>query len=382
MAVDEVTSHGGCTRRLRRLGLAIGVAGLLGVAACSGSDADVAEVAETTESATVDGSEDLFDPTNPDGTEPPVAGTAVQLDDDVIIATEDGQIPPTTTEPPIDPDGPDAPPPIDVSPTTAAPVPLPDPADVGRIVSMSPTHTETLFALGLGEFVVAVDARSDYPEAALEVRRDDLDADSSDLAPLLALDPDVVIIGEDRTGLAQRLDAAGIASYSGPPAASLDDVYDQILGIASVVGRPELGEDLVDSMRASIAATVASLPDTSTRTYFHEIDPSYITITAGTFLDSVYGEMGLVSIVPPDPSGFTQASSDQVLAADPDVLILADAECCDVTIDVVAGRPGWSSLSAVSNGAVVELADYMAFRWGPRVVDLVETVAVGVASAA
>ena len=51
-------------------------------------------------------------------------GTAVQLDDDVIIATEDGQIPPTTTEPPVDPDGPDAPPTVDASPTTAVPVPL------------------------------------------------------------------------------------------------------------------------------------------------------------------------------------------------------------------------------------------------------------------
>ena len=247
---------------------------------------------------------------------------------------------------------------------------------------MSPTHTETLFALGLGEFVVAVDSRSDFPEAALDVRGDDLRADSSNLGPLLALDPDVVIIGEDPTGLAQRLDAAGIASYSGPQASSLSEVYEQILGIASIVGRPELGEDLVGSMQASIAATVASLPGISERTYFHEIDPSYITITPGTFLDSVYAEMGLVSIVPPDPSGFTQASSDQVLAADPDVLILADAECCGVTTDVVSGRPGWSSLSAVSNGAVVELADYMAFRWGPRVVDLVDAVAVGVASAA
>ncbi len=63
------------------------------------------------------------------------------------------------------------------------------------------------------------------------------------------------------------------------------------------------------------------------------------------------------------------------------MIMLADVECCAVSADVVASRPGWSDLTAVSNGAVVELQDYMVRRWGPRVVDLVEVVAVGVASA-
>jgi iron complex transport system substrate-binding protein len=305
----------------------------------------------------------------------------VVLDDDVIIATEDGGIPPTSTEPPIDPNGPDAPPAAGATITTAVPVPLPAPTDIGRIVSVSPTHTETLFALGLGQFVVGVDSESDFPDAALDVRVDDLQPDSADLAPLLALDPDVVIIGDDPTGLAQRLDAAGIASFTGPQPDTLDDVYAQILGIARVVGHLDLGEDLVGSMQTSIAAAVESLPAGPGRTYFHEVDPSLVTITPGNFLDSVYGELGLESIVAADASGFTVASPDQVLSADPDVIMLADVECCAVTAGVAASRPGWSDLTAVSNGAVVELQDYMVQRWGPRVVDLVEVVAVGAASA-
>ena len=354
----------------------------MAVAACSGSDDAATDPGDGSAAATtVDDPDSLFDPANPEGTAPPVPGTAVVLDDDVIIATEDGQIPTTSTEPPIDPNGPDAPPLVDAPTTTAAPVPLPAPTDIGRIVSVSPTHTETLFALGLGEFVVGVDSTSDFPDAALDVRRDDLQADSADLGPLLALDPDVVIIGDDPTGLAQRLDTEGVASFSGPEPDTLDDVYAQILGIAGVVGRPDLGEDLVVSMRASVAAAVASLPAESGRTYFHEIDPSLVTITSGNFLDAVYGELGLESIVAADPSGFTAVTSDQVLSADPDVIMLADVECCSVNVDVLANRPGWSGLTAVSNGAVVELQDYMVMRWGPRVVDLVEAVAVGAASA-
>src|SRR5690349_920568 len=36
-----------------------------------------------------------------------------------------------------------------------------------RIVSLSPTATETLYALGAGDQVIAVDNQSDYPKAAL-----------------------------------------------------------------------------------------------------------------------------------------------------------------------------------------------------------------------
>src|SRR5919198_4498083 len=35
-----------------------------------------------------------------------------------------------------------------------------------RIVSLSPTATETLFAIGAGTQVIAVDSSSDYPKAA------------------------------------------------------------------------------------------------------------------------------------------------------------------------------------------------------------------------
>jgi hypothetical protein len=40
-----------------------------------------------------------------------------------------------------------------------------------------------------------------------------------------------------------------------------------------------------------------------------------VTITPGTFLDSVYAELDLVSIVPADPSGFAGVRSLVVIAA-------------------------------------------------------------------
>ena len=260
-------------------------------------------------------------------------------------------------------------------------MPLPDPATVQRIVSLSPTHTETLFALGLGEFVVAVDPSSDYPAEAVALQDPTLEADAADLSTLLALDPDVVIVGDDPTDMAGRLGAEGVPAFSGPPAANLADVYAQIRAVAAIVGEPAAAEELVGSMEASIAEITTSLPAVDGLTYFHEIDPSYVTIAKGSFLDSLYGELGLTSIVGADPSGIVVSSADAVIQAGPDVILLADADCCAVTPDVVSNRPGWGSVPAVENGAVVELPDELVMRWGPRVVDLLQLVAGGVAAA-
>ena len=41
----------------------------------------------------------------------------------------------------------------------------------------------------------------------------------------------------------------------------------------------------------------------------------------------------------------------------------------------MAKRPGWSSLAAVKDGHVIPLNDDIASRWGPRIVDLLRTVA-------
>jgi iron complex transport system substrate-binding protein len=68
-------------------------------------------------------------------------------------------------------------------------------------------------------------------------------------------------------------------------------------------------------------------------------------------------------------------SAEQVLAANPSFIFLADSVCCGQNATTVAARPGWSVLTAVHNGNVVAIDDDIASRWGPRIVDLMRTVA-------
>jgi iron complex transport system substrate-binding protein len=116
-------------------------------------------------------------------------------------------------------------------------------------------------------------------------------------------------------------------------------------------------------------------------TYFHELDNTYFTATSDTFIGRVYGLVGLTNIADEAPkagAGYLQLSEEYIINADPDLVFLADTKCCGESGETVAQRPGWSAISAVQNGAVVELDDDVASRWGPRVIDFLRTVAASV----
>ena len=82
-----------------------------------------------------------------------------------------------------------------------------------------------------------------------------------------------------------------------------------------------------------------------------------------------------------DGSGYPQLSEEYILQQDPDLIFLADTICCGVTAESLENRPGWDALTAVQTGAVVELNDDIASRWGPRIVGHMQAVATAIEAA-
>ena len=78
-----------------------------------------------------------------------------------------------------------------------------------RIVSLSPTATETLFAIGAGTQVVAVDDQSDYPKSAPKTT---LSGFTPNVEAIVAYRPDLVVIVYDPKGLVDALGRLGIRS--------------------------------------------------------------------------------------------------------------------------------------------------------------------------
>jgi iron complex transport system substrate-binding protein len=255
-------------------------------------------------------------------------------------------------------------------------------AEQHRIVSLSPTATESLFAIGAGEEVVAVDDQSDYPAEAPHTK---LSGYEPNVEAIAGYEPDLVVASFDPGGLVRGLGKLDVPVLIQPAAKNLQDAYAQIeeLGIAS--GRADGAKRVVEDMRARIGQLTQAGSAARGVTVYHEISPDYYSATSKTFIGSIYALFGASNIA--DKAGgkapdYPQLSAEYIVSADPDLIVLSDTKCCDQTRETVASRPGWGKLTAVRNDLVVPVNDDIASRWGPRTVDFVAIVAKALAAAA
>ncbi len=253
-------------------------------------------------------------------------------------------------------------------------------APPSRIVSLAPTPTEMLFAIGAGDQVVAVDDQSNHPEG---VPTTDLSGFEPNVEAIVGYEPDLVVLTDDTGDVVAGLEAVDVETLLLPAATTLDDTYEQLEQLGEATGHEDEAAEVVADMQGDIEEITASLPEQEGEapTYYHELDDTLFTATSETFIGQVYGLVGLENIADAvdDGSGYPQLSAEYLIEQNPDLIFLADTKCCGQSAETVAARPGWDQLDAVTQDHVVELDDDIASRWGPRVVDLLRTVADEVA---
>jgi iron complex transport system substrate-binding protein len=252
-----------------------------------------------------------------------------------------------------------------------------------HIVSLSPTATEMLFAIDAGSQVVAVDDQSNYPATAPTTK---LSGFQPNVEAIAAYSPDLVVAADDIAGLVHGLGALSIPILIEPAAKNIDDSYTQIMQLGAATGHAAEADSLVAKMRSEITSVLASLPKPAhPLKVYHELDDTYYSATSATFIGQVYALLGLKNIADAATAAapdYPQLSVEYIISSSPDLIVLADTKCCHQDLGTVNARPGWSSISAVKSGQVVGVDDDIASRWGPRVVDFLQTLAPHVRQAA
>ncbi len=244
----------------------------------------------------------------------------------------------------------------------SAPTPAARPA---RIVSLAPSVTETLFALGVGDRVVAVSDYCDYPPEATRLPRvGSFNAPS--VETVLGQRPDVVIglptPGNHEHVLAMRRLGLRVEIVDPEKLADLPLVTRRI---AAVAGVPEAGERLVAAMAGQMDAVrtrVAGAPKPRTLMLVGQ-DP-LIAVGPESFLGEMLVAAGAANVAPAGEA-WPRLNVEVVIAADPEVIV-------DCSMGTEAGRATmayWTrfpSLTAVKNERVLPFRSLVALRPGPR----------------
>ena len=245
-----------------------------------------------------------------------------------------------------------------------------------RIISLSPTATEMLFAIGADDQVIAVDDQSNFPPDAPTT---ELSGFEPNVEAIASYEPDLVVYSTEPGDLGSTLEGLGITTMLLPAATMLDDAYEQLEQLGRATGNAEAATAVVDDMRTEVDSIVSSVETPQPPlTFYHELDDTYYSVTSQTFIGQLYGLVGLENIADAADDGgggYPQLSAEYVIRADPDLIFLADTNCCGQSPATVAERPGWNSITAVRRRDVVPLDDDVASRWGPRIVEYLRTIA-------
>jgi iron complex transport system substrate-binding protein len=247
-----------------------------------------------------------------------------------------------------------------------------------RIVCFGPSITEIAFALGVGERVVGVDDFSDYPAEA-----QDLPKVGSAFAPsiesLVALEPDLVLTLEHEE-FNSELEALGITYLIFDPK-DIDNILTNIELVGAVTDTVDEAETLVESLEERIADVQNRVAGGDLLSVFYIVDATDPTLpwTAGpgSFIDALITMAGGENVAHDAPYAWLQFSIEEVVSADPDVIIVQTmlGGIPTITIEDLQAHPIWGEMSAVKQGRVYLVDGDLVSRSGPRIVDGLEALA-------
>lgn len=243
-----------------------------------------------------------------------------------------------------------------------------------RIVSLAPSHTEILFAIGLGERVVGVSNFCDYPEEAKNKEKVG-DSFNVNVEKIIELSPDLVIqYGQGKEEVNKRLQEAGIKVLSYEPE-SIEDVINLIDELGKITNSGRAAKMTIVDMMTKRDFILSRVAGKERVKVFYEVwDQPLMAAGPGSFIDELINLAGGENIAKDAQGKYPQFDLEQLIERNPDVYLTAkDRE--DKTVDSIKARDGYENINAIKNDRVFILDPNIISRPGPRIVDGLELIA-------
>ena len=257
---------------------------------------------------------------------------------------------------------------VTITDMTGREITLSEPAT--RVVALSAADCEVLYAVGAGDLLVGRGEFCDYPADVLEIPAVQSGAETN-LEQVIALKPQVLLMSSMAQTVEQvaQLEAAGIAVVVSD-AQNIEGVYASIAMIGALTGHDAEAATVVESMKATFDALTARAGELAGKSVYFEVSPlQYGLWTAGkgTFMDEIATMLGLKNVFA-DLTGWAEISEEQVLAANPDLIVTVTMYFGEgpKPVDEILARAGWQDVTAVQNGDIINLPNNELSRPGPR----------------
>ena len=259
---------------------------------------------------------------------------------------------------------------ITVTDMTGREITLDEPAT--RVVALSAADCEFLYAVGAGDTLVGRGEYCDYPAEVLEVPSVQSGYDTN-IEQIIALEPQVLLMStmaQTEEQIAQ-LEEAGIKVVVSD-AQDIEGVYTAVEMIGKLMGKEKEAEQVIVSMQAAFADLSNSTAGRGKTVYFEVSPLEYGLWTAGkgTFMNEIAEMLGMKNIFD-DVEGWAEISEEQVIERNPDYIVTITMYFGEgpTPEEEIMGRTGWENVTAVKNGAILNLVNNELSRPTPRLKD-------------
>jgi iron complex transport system substrate-binding protein len=244
--------------------------------------------------------------------------------------------------------------------------------DTSRTVTLGGVFTETAYALGAQDQLVAVDASSFYPPEALAEKPDLGYYRFLSAEPVLAQDPSL-IIGNEETGppeVVQQLRDAGVPILLLPDNNDVQAARDLIDTLGTVFDKEAEAAALVEQLDADVAAAeeLVAQATSSPRVLFVLQPPEAPLLISGEI--SAAGNMITLaggSHVFPGFPGYLPMTPEGIVESAPEVILTTTASVEQLGgWDAVREHPGIGQTPAAENDRIYAMDDLYLMGFGPR----------------
>ncbi len=250
-----------------------------------------------------------------------------------------------------------------------------------RIVSLAPSHTETIYALGLADRLVAVTDYCNYPPEA-EKKPSIGGFSTPNIEEVVAMDPDLVLATSiHETEIIPQLEDKGLTVVAVNPT-TIEEVIASITLIGKVTGAEGAAASLVKDMEKRIKAvtdkTGMLAPDERPKTYYVVWFGDEGLMVAGS--DTLQNELIAIAggkNIGIEVSNYANIDIETVIVLNPDIIIVGTSHGSggEQTFEYIQTETRLKDTDARQNGRIYSINSDLASRPAPRIVEALEKFA-------
>src|SRR5262245_29924418 len=243
--------------------------------------------------------------------------------------------------------------------------------DTSRIVSIGGAVTEILYALGLEQRVVAVDATSHYPPQALREKRSIGYMRALSPEGVLGLNPSLILAieGSGPKEAVSVIKAAGVPFLQVPDRFTGDGIVEKIRIVAAATGVEQRGECLANAVAADLdaLARLRAVITEPTRALFLLSFVGERAQVAGraTAPEGIMRLAGGVNAIT-EFEGYKPVSDEAIIAAQPQAVLAMQRDAYPLDARTVFAHQAFALTPAAKRQAFVAMNGLYLLGFGPR----------------